>query len=77
MDASSIRAVPRLIAGKEVWGTLTCIAGSMVEAMYGVPAIYEAECKSRLPEDMQAVLERFDAARGRSFRRSLREACES
>ena len=45
--------------------TLTCIAGSMAEAFYGVPGILEAECRSRLPEDMLAVLERFDALRGR------------
>ena len=45
--------------------TLTCIAGSIAEAFYGVPAVYEAECKSRLPEEMQAVLRRFDTARGR------------
>ena len=46
--------------------TLTCIAGCMAEAFYGVPIIYEAECKTRLPEDMLAVLTRFDQARGRS-----------
>ena len=45
--------------------TLTCIAGSIAEAFYGVPILYEAECKHRLPEDMLDVLERFDAARGR------------
>ncbi len=45
--------------------TLTCIAGSIAEAYYGVPILYEAECKIRLPEDMAEVLSRFDAARGR------------
>ncbi len=45
--------------------TLTCIAGSMAEAFYGVPALLESECKKRLPEDMREVLERFDALRGR------------
>ena len=45
--------------------TLTCIAGGIAEAFYGVPLIYEVECKARLPEDMLAVLERFDIARGR------------
>ncbi len=45
--------------------TLTCIAGSMAEAFYGVPGILEAECRNRLPEDMQKVLERFDILRGR------------
>ena len=43
--------------------TLTCIAGSIAEAYYGVPAILEAECKSRLPEDMLYILGRFDIAR--------------
>lgn len=52
--------------------TLTCIAGSMAEAMYGVPLRYEAECKTRLPEDLRAVLERFDEARGRTI-----DACAS
>ena len=43
--------------------TLTCIAGSIAEAFYGVPAILEAECKSRLPEDMVYILGRFDISR--------------
>ena len=43
--------------------TLTCIAGSIAEAYYGVPAILEAECRSRLPEDMLYILGRFDIAR--------------
>ena len=43
--------------------TLTCIAGSIAEAFYGVPAILMAECKSRLPEDMLYILGRFDIAR--------------
>lgn len=43
--------------------TLTCIASSIAEAFYGVPAILEAECKSRLPEDMLYILGRFDIAR--------------
>jgi len=47
-------------------GTLTCIAGSIAEAFYGIPAIYEAECTSRLPEEMREVLNRFDIARGRN-----------
>ena len=46
--------------------TLTCIAGSIAEAFYGVPLRLEAECKSRLPEEMLEVLERFDRARGRA-----------
>ena len=43
--------------------TLTCIAGSIAEAFYGVPATLEAECRSRLPEDMLSVLGRFDISR--------------
>ena len=48
--------------------TLTCIAGSMAEAFYGVPALLESECTRRLPEDMREVLERFDRLRGREHR---------
>ena len=43
--------------------TLTCIAGSIAEAFYGVPASLKTECRNRLPEDMLSVLDRFDAAR--------------
>ena len=43
--------------------TLTCIAGGIAEAFYGVPEALAAECKARLPKDMCAVLERFDALR--------------
>ena len=39
--------------------TLTCIAGSIAEAFYGVPAELETECRSRLPADMLDVLCRF------------------
>lgn len=45
--------------------TLTCIAGSIAEAFYGVPDIYRLECRGRLPEDMLAVLEQFDEVTGR------------
>lgn len=41
--------------------TLTCIAGGMAEAMYGVPTDIAEEGRKRLPEDMLAVLERFEA----------------
>ncbi len=40
--------------------TLTCIAGSIAEAFYVVPEELKAECRKRLPEEMQAVLDRFD-----------------
>jgi len=41
--------------------TLTCIAGSMAEAYYGVPEELKAECRGRLPEDLLEVLMQFDA----------------
>ena len=43
--------------------TLTCIAGSIAEAFYGVPDELKAECRKRLPKDMLAVLDRFDEQR--------------
>ena len=45
--------------------TLTCIAGSMAEAFYGVPEEWKVQCRNRLPEDMQEVLHRFDERIGR------------
>ena len=39
--------------------TLTCIAGGIAEAFYGVPEKIEAEGKKHLPEDMLEVVERF------------------
>ena len=41
--------------------TLTCIAGSVAEAFYGVPEELKAECRIRLPKDLLEVLERFRA----------------
>jgi ADP-ribosylglycohydrolase len=40
--------------------TLTCIAGSMAEAFYGVPEELKVECRKRLPDDLLDVLQRFD-----------------
>ena len=40
--------------------TLTCIAGSMAEAFYGVQEELKAECQKRLPGDLLEVLQRFD-----------------
>ena len=40
--------------------TLTAIAGSMAEAQYGVSDELKEECCSRLPDDLVAVLHRFD-----------------
>lgn len=41
--------------------TLTCIAGGMAEAFYGIPDFIKEECRFRLPDDMLAVCERFEA----------------
>ena len=41
--------------------TLTCIAGSMAEAFYGVPEELKEECRKRLPHDLLEVLQQFDA----------------
>ena len=42
--------------------TLTCIAGSMAEAFWGVPARLVTECESRIPKDMLQVVRRFNKA---------------
>ena len=42
--------------------TLTCIAGGMGEAFYGIPADMVNECRERLPGDMIEVIDRFDAS---------------
>ena len=39
--------------------TLTCIAGSIAEAYYGVPEELIAECRARLTPDMLEVVDRF------------------
>jgi len=40
--------------------TLTCIAGSIAEGFYGIPAELKQECHSRLPEQLLDVLQKFD-----------------
>ena len=45
--------------------TLTCIAGSIAEAFYGVPEPLKEECRARLSEDMKDVLNRFEIAKGK------------
>ena len=45
--------------------TLTCIAGSMAEAFYGVPEDLKRECRERITPEMRDVLERFDRERVR------------
>ena len=39
--------------------TLTCIAGGMAEAYYGVPDDFKKECEDRLLEDALKVLHDF------------------
>ncbi len=46
--------------------TLACIAGSVADAFYGVSIALETECMRRLPDDINRVIERFNAARGRA-----------
>ena len=43
--------------------TLTCIAGSIAEAFYGIPEEMVMACRARLPKDMLAVLDRFTEKR--------------
>jgi ADP-ribosylglycohydrolase len=43
--------------------TQGCIAGSIAEAYFGVPDNLIAACRSRLPGDMLAVVDRFEKAR--------------
>jgi len=43
--------------------TLTCIAGSIAEAYYGVPEELKQECQKRISPDMGYVLKHFDQMR--------------
>ena len=40
--------------------TLTAIAGSIAEGFYEIPSELKEECLSRLPEDLLAILRRYD-----------------
>ncbi len=40
--------------------TLTCIAGTMAEAFFGVPEALKEKCRNCLPEDLLALLACFD-----------------
>ena len=40
--------------------TLTCIAGGMAEAFYGIPKFIKNECQARLEEDMLEICDRFE-----------------
>jgi ADP-ribosylglycohydrolase len=44
--------------------TLTCIAGSIAEAFYGVPETLKEEVHKRLPEELLEVLRRFTQSCG-------------
>ncbi len=41
--------------------TLTCIAGSIAEAFYGVPEELKAEVHNRLPQDLLQILQSFES----------------
>ncbi len=43
--------------------TLTCIAGAIAEAYYGVPDKLKKECENRLPKEMLDVLYEFESKR--------------
>ena len=43
--------------------TLTCIAGGMAEAFYGVPEELKQECRKRITPEIQAVLDAFEEKR--------------
>lgn len=45
--------------------TLTCIAGGIAEAFYGVPNEMKDTCLRKLPDDIIAVIKRFDDLRKR------------
>lgn len=46
--------------------TLTCIAGSIAEAFYGVPDNLKEECRKRLTPEMLEVLDKLDEIRKRN-----------
>ncbi len=48
--------------------TLTCIAGSIAEAFYGIPDEIVNECRKRLSKDMLTVLSRFSAKKQSAIR---------
>ena len=43
--------------------TVACIAGSIAEAFYGVPEALKAECRRRLPQEMDRILCLMDSCR--------------
>lgn len=53
--------------------TLTCIAGGIAEAFYGVPEDMKTECRKRLTKDILSVLDRFEAQKAETGSPSLPE----
>ena len=47
--------------------TLTCIAGSMAEAYYGIPEWLIYECGKRISPDMKNLLYRFNSQRSKLY----------
>ena len=45
--------------------TLTCIAGSIAEAFYGVPEELKEECRRRLDDEMLEVIDQFEKMAGK------------
>ena len=45
--------------------TLTCITGSIAEAFYGVPEELKKKCRGRLPDELEAILLRFEEMLGK------------
>jgi len=43
---------------------LTCIAGGIAEAFYGIPTELINECLHRVTDDIKDVIERFDSVKG-------------
>ena len=46
--------------------TLAAITGSIAEAYFGIPAVLKAECRNRIDQEMNRVLDAFDEALGRT-----------
>jgi ADP-ribosylglycohydrolase len=63
LDSSDLEGAIRLAVslGGDA-DTMACIAGGIAEAFYGgVPEVIEAEVRSRLPEDLLDIVDRFRA----------------
>lgn len=56
--------------------TLTCITGSIAEAFYGVPEELKKKCLGRLPNDLKAILLRFEKILTQNQKNSADTDCE-